>query len=83
LIALQADVAHAQEATARARMALTATRAAEIAMTREFHNRMLVAKVAVIDQYSNNSPAVQAIGLNKKSDYKRPARRAAPAPNAP
>jgi hypothetical protein len=83
LISLEADVIRAQEATARARMALAAARAAEITVVREFHNRMLVAKAAVIAQYGNDSPAVQAIGLKKKSDYKRPTRRGTATPDTP
>ncbi|MBK9715816.1 MAG: hypothetical protein IPO81_31710 [Kouleothrix sp.] len=82
LIALEADVLRAQAATAQARAALAAARAAEIAVVRDFHNRVLVAKAAVIAQYGHDAPALRAIGLKRKSDYKRPARRSAPATDA-
>jgi hypothetical protein len=36
---------------------------------------MLRAKATVIGQYGANSDAVQALGLKKKTDYGRPARR--------
>ena len=37
-----------------------------------FHNLILNAKDQVIAQYGENSDQVQAIGLKKKSEYKRP-----------
>ena len=77
LTALEAAVARAEEATLRARNALAAARDVEVAAAREFHNAMLGAKAAVIAQYGNDSLAVQAIGLKKKSERKRPARRGA------
>jgi hypothetical protein len=40
-----------------------------------FHNAMLVAKEQVIGQYGSNSNEVQAIGLKKVADYKRPGKR--------
>lgn len=75
LIALDEIVMRADETTLRARKALAAARDAEIAAAREFHNAILGAKSAVIAQYGNDSPAVQAIGLKKKSERKRPVRR--------
>ncbi len=77
LVALEAALARAAAATLRARKALMAARAAEIAAARDFHAAMLGAKSAVIAQYGSDSPAVQAIGLKKKSERKRPVRRGA------
>ena len=65
----------AEEAALRARKTLAAARDAEIAATRELHGAVLGAKAAVIAQYGSDSPAVQAIGLKKKSEHKRPGRR--------
>jgi hypothetical protein len=75
LIALDTAMTRAEEATLRARKTLAAARDAEIAAAREFHGAILGAKAAVIAQYGNDSPAVQAIGLKKKSEHKRPVRR--------
>jgi hypothetical protein len=77
LIALDQTTARAGEATLRARKALAAARDAEVDAAREFHGAMLGAKSAVIAQYGSDSPAVQAIGLKKKSQHKRPGRRSA------
>ena len=76
LVALEKAVTRAEESALRARKALAAARDAEIAAAREFHNAILGAKAAVIAQYGSDSPAVQAIGLKKKSEHKRPVRRA-------
>jgi hypothetical protein len=75
LIGLDEAVTRAEETTLRARRALAAARDAEIATAREFHGAILGAKAAVIAQYGNDSAAVQAIGLKKKSEHKRPVRR--------
>jgi hypothetical protein len=48
---------------------------ARIAAGWELHNAMLSVKAAVIGQYGSNSDAVQSLGLKKKADYRRPARR--------
>lgn len=39
---------------------------------RAFHNAMLVVKKQVSAQYGEDSDEVQAVGLKKKSEYKRP-----------
>jgi len=45
-----------------------------------FHNRIQAAKTQVAAQYGEDSDQLQAIGLKKKSEYKKPAaRKAAPA----
>ena len=76
LVALEAALTRARETTLRTRKALAAARAAEIAAARRFHAGMLGAKAAVIAQYGDDSAAVQAIGLKKRSERKRPVRRA-------
>ena len=40
-----------------------------------FHNLVLGAKDQVVAQYGESSDQVQAIGLKKKSEYKRPVRK--------
>jgi hypothetical protein len=77
LIGLDEAVTRAEETTLRARRALAPARDAEIAAGREFHDAILGAKAAVIAQYGHESAAVQAIGLKKKSEHKRPVRRSA------
>ena len=75
LTSLEAELVRAQDATLRARKTLAAARDAEIAAGRAFHAGVLAGKAAVIAQYGGDSPAVQAIGLKKKSERKRPVRR--------
>lgn len=59
-----------------AQNALNAARDAAINAEWKFHNAMLGAKDQVIAQYGPDSDQVQAMGLKKKSDRKRPPRRA-------
>ena len=77
LSALEAALTRAEEAELRAQKALAAARDVTIAAAWEFHNALLGAKAQVIAQYGNDSRAVQAIGLKKRSERKRPARRRA------
>ena len=65
----------AEEEEILAAKALEAARSARITAEWEFHNTMLGAKAVVVGQYGANSEAVQAIGLKKKSEYRRPVRR--------
>ncbi|MDT7687666.1 MAG: hypothetical protein QOE46_425 [Acidobacteriota bacterium] len=44
----------------------------------EFHNVVLGAKVQVTAQFGDNSDEVAAVGLKKKSEYKKPSRRKPP-----
>jgi hypothetical protein len=48
-----------------------------------FHNLVLNAKDQVIAQYGESSDQVQAIGLKKKSEHKRPAPRKPKTPPTP
>ena len=45
-----------------------------------FHNLLLGAKDQVVAQYGEDSDQVQAIGLKKKSEYKRPSSGTTPTP---
>jgi hypothetical protein len=63
-----------REAT-QAEAAAVAKRDAATAGEWEFHNAMLGAKVQVTAQFGDDSDEVAALGLKKKSDYKRPTRR--------
>ena len=45
----------------------------------KFHNDILGAKDQVTGQYGDNSNQIQALGLKKKSERKRPARKSAKA----
>jgi len=45
-----------------------------------FHNKVLEAKKQVAAQYGSDSDQLQAIGLKKKSEYKKPVRKPAPTP---
>jgi len=44
------------------------------------HNAVLEAKKQVAAQYGSDSDQVQSIGLKKKSEYKKPTRKAKPSP---
>jgi len=43
-----------------------------------FHNAVLEAKKQVAAQYGSDSNQVQSIGLKKKSEYKKPTKKASP-----
>jgi hypothetical protein len=74
---LEARLRQAEETEILAIRALAAARDARAAAGWDLHNAMLGVKAAVISQYGHSSDAVQAIGLKKKSDYRRPSRRKA------
>jgi hypothetical protein len=75
------DLRHAmdetQQAEVRAVQALVAARDAAAAAEWAFHEGMLGAKAQVIAQYGPDAPVVQLLGLKRKIDRRRPARRAA------
>lgn len=56
-------------------IALDAARDATVAAAWERHNAILGAKTQVIARYGPNANAVQALGLKKKSERRRPTRR--------
>lgn len=55
--------------------ALAAARDASRQAEWRFHNAMLDAKAQVVAQYGASSDEVQALGLKKKSERRKPARR--------
>jgi hypothetical protein len=63
---------HVAQVQAMLGIARDAVRAAEWC----FHNSMLDAKLQVIGQYGPSSNEMQALGLKKKSERRRPGRRA-------
>lgn len=73
----QAEVSltQASQAVVRVLAALDDARAAENEAAHNLHNLVLGAKDQVIAQYGPDAPAVQSIGLTRKSNYKRPGRR--------
>jgi hypothetical protein len=73
--ALEEQLRRAEEQEILASKALAAARDARDAAGWELHDAMLGVKATVIGHYGHNSDAVQALGLKKKSDYRRPARR--------
>lgn len=75
LNALEARLRQAEEAEILANNAQAAARDARIAVGWELHNAILVAKSAVTCQYGVSSDAVRALGLKKKSEYRRPVRK--------
>ncbi len=66
----------AQQAELRAQAALDAARDAAAAAEWRFHEAMQGAKTQVVAQYGVNSDQLQALGLKKKSEHKRPVRAA-------
>lgn len=72
---LETRLNQAEEAEFQATTALVSARNARVALIWELHDAALSVKDAVLSQYGANSDAVQAIGLKKKVDYRRPARR--------
>ena len=78
---LQHAMEEAQQAEIRAQQTLATTHDAATTAEWAFHEGVLGAKAQVIAQYGNDSLAVQAIGLKKTSDRKRPTRRRSAQPS--
>lgn len=70
-----------QAAETQALAAANAARDAATAAEWDFHNLMLGVKTQIYAQYGSDSNEVQALGLKKKSEYKRPSRRASKPPD--
>ncbi len=66
----------AQSAEVQAQAAYAAARDTAAATERRFHDLMVGMKEQVIAQFGSNSNEVAAVGLKKKSEYKRPLRKA-------
>jgi uncharacterized membrane protein YccC len=69
----------ARQAFERARQAYEQARAAEDASAQTLHDSMRMAKSQVFAQYGADSYAVKAFGWTRKSDRKRPVRKASAA----
>jgi hypothetical protein len=67
----------AQQAEVRAAQALAMARDLAVAAEWALHDGLLGAKAQVIAQYGPDAHAVQLLGLKRKSERRRPARRAA------
>lgn len=79
LQALVATLDRAEEAEVAARRALALTRERLVAARAAFHEAILAAKIQVLAQYGDDSPALHAIGRKRKSERSRPARKVTPA----
>ena len=74
---LEVALTAAEQEETRARRALDIARDRAVETSRRFHEAMLGAKAQVVAQYGNDSLAVEAIGLTRKSERRRPVRRRA------
>ena len=72
---LEAQLRDAEENDILTTKSLAAARDARATAEWALHNAMLSVKATVLGQYGSNSTAVQALGLKKKADYRRPVRR--------
>ena len=77
LAALAEEMDQAEEAAVSAKQMYVTARAAKAALVRKFHSDILGARSNVNTQYGPDSPEIQAMGLKKKSERKRPTRRVA------
>lgn len=75
LIALEAELTRAEQDELRLQNAINTARDTTTAAAWALHNAVLGAKTQVVAQYGASSSTMQAIGLKKKSERKRPARR--------
>ncbi len=78
LAALGDALDQAEQAKLHAQNVLDAARDQAVASALALHDALLSAKVQVLAQYGPDSYEIQALGLKRKSDRKRPARRTAP-----
>ena len=69
-------LARLEEADLRAKRAREVTRKRVIAAAKLLHSMVQETKVQVMAQYGRNSPLVHAVGLKRKTERKRRARRA-------
>jgi hypothetical protein len=82
LQALSDTMGSQQETETQAEAAAKAARDDTTAAEWDFHNAMLAAKKQVVAQYGDDSNEAQAVGLTKKSERSKPARKGAPASDA-
>jgi hypothetical protein len=74
--ALQDDMVEKDEAEVQALAAHDSARDDATASEWAFHNAVLGSKSQVTAQYGDDSNELQAVGLTKKSEYKKPVRKA-------
>ncbi|MEI7772777.1 MAG: hypothetical protein WCI67_22500 [Chloroflexales bacterium] len=79
LIQAELEEARLQELFDQARAALEQGREVRMNTSLAIHNLALGVKAQVIAQYGDDSYAVKAVGLTRKSDRKRPSRKKAAA----
>jgi len=77
LLQMQAALAQADQAEKAAEVALAQARSVRLAASHAYHNLVVGARAQVIAQYGPDAPAISLIGLTRKSERKRPARRSA------
>ena len=75
LLAADGELDDAHEKEPQAEAALKAARDRAVKAEWTVHNLVLGAKTQVKAQYGDNSDEVNAVGLKKKSEYKRPVRK--------
>ena len=75
LATMQAGLHTAQEAVVHAENALASARDNLTAFEWQYHNTMLGVKQQVSAQFGPDSNEVQSLGLKKKSEHARPARK--------
>lgn len=80
LTGLETTLTRSEQEELRLRIAYEAARDRVQKAAQAFHDATLGAKTEVIAQYGADSDEVQAIGLKRKSDRRRPTRRAAASP---
>ena len=76
LRATESNLTRLEEAEIRAIRALAAIREEIAEEARRFYGLMLGTKTQVLAQYGDDSPVVHVVGLKRRSERKRPARRA-------
>lgn len=72
---LESKMRFAQEAEQQAKAQYSAAQSAAQELEWKFHNAILTLKQSVLAQYGDDANEVEAIGLQKKSDRKRPQRK--------
>lgn len=75
LLAIDSELTQVEEREFALEMSLNATRAARDELTAKLHEGMLGAKAAVLSQFGPNSDQLESLGLKKKNEYRRTARR--------
>jgi hypothetical protein len=78
LAALGEALEQAEQARLRAENELDAAREQALAAAMALHDALLGAKLQVLAQYGHDSFEIQALGLKRKSERKRPSRRTVP-----